>query len=96
MINVSDKSYRENQNTHFIFNNLFFENRVVCEIMWKNILEPGRPQMTICHMRISRWVPNATNTLTICNDYCFPTETVVAKKRASKLRYTYFSCLVVR
>jgi len=26
MRNVSDKSYRENQNTHFIFNNFFSKN----------------------------------------------------------------------
>ena len=25
----------------------FSENRVVYEITWKNIVEPGRPQMTI-------------------------------------------------
>jgi hypothetical protein len=36
MRNVSNKCYRENQNTHFIFHNVFFENRVVYEIMWKN------------------------------------------------------------
>ena len=30
MRNVSDKSYRENQNTHFVFNNFFPENRAVC------------------------------------------------------------------
>jgi len=33
---VSDKSYRENQNTHFVFNNFFsFENRAFYEIIWK-------------------------------------------------------------
>ena len=38
--NVSDKSWTENQNPHFVFSNfLFFENRAVCEIMWKNIVE---------------------------------------------------------
>ena len=47
MINVSDNSCREHQNTYFIFNNLFSENRVVYEIMWKNIVESDRPQMTI-------------------------------------------------
>ena len=31
-------------------------------IVWKNIVEPGRPQMTIWRKRISRWVPKATNT----------------------------------
>jgi len=48
MRNVSDKSCRENQNTHFMFNNLFFpENRAVYEIMWKIIAEPDIPRMTI-------------------------------------------------
>ena len=30
--------------------------------MWKYIVEPERPQLTIWPMRISRWVPKATNT----------------------------------
>jgi hypothetical protein len=47
MKNVSDKSCTENQNTHFMFNSFFPENRAVCEIMWKNMIEPDRPQMTI-------------------------------------------------
>jgi hypothetical protein len=38
------------------------ENRVVYEIMWKNIAERGRPNMTIWHMRIACWLPKATNT----------------------------------
>jgi hypothetical protein len=32
------------------------------EIMWKNILEPGRPQMAIWRMRYPCWIPKATNT----------------------------------
>jgi hypothetical protein len=41
---VSDKSSRENQNTHFMLNNIFFfENRAVCEIMWENMIEPHGP-----------------------------------------------------
>jgi len=58
--NVSDKICRENQ-THVTFSDLFFfffENRAVYEIMWKNILEPDRPQMGIWHMRIARWIFN--------------------------------------
>jgi hypothetical protein len=42
MGSVSDKSYRENQNTHFVFNNFFF-NHAVYEILWKNIVELDRP-----------------------------------------------------
>ena len=30
--------------------------------MWKNIVQPERPQQTIRRMRISRWVPKATDT----------------------------------
>ena len=43
--NVSDKTCRENQ-THFIFKNVS-ENRVLYEIMWKNMAEPERPHVTI-------------------------------------------------
>jgi hypothetical protein len=38
---------RENQNTHFMFHNIFLENPAVYDIMWKNIIQRGRPQMTI-------------------------------------------------
>jgi len=44
---VSDKTCRENQNTHFIFNNFFFDIRVVYEIMWKNTVYPDRTHMKI-------------------------------------------------
>jgi len=30
--------------------------------MLKNIVEPGRPQMTVWRMRIAGWIPRATNT----------------------------------
>jgi hypothetical protein len=33
--------------THFMFNNVFSESRDVYETMWKNMVEPDRPQMTI-------------------------------------------------
>jgi hypothetical protein len=45
MRTVSDKSCRENQNTHFIFDNLFSENRAVYEITWKNMVEADRSQV---------------------------------------------------
>jgi len=34
----------------------FFENRAIYEKMWKNIVEGGRPQMTIWCMRIACWI----------------------------------------
>jgi hypothetical protein len=45
MRSVSDKICKENKNTHFVFSNFFFENRTVYEIMWKNIVQRGMPQM---------------------------------------------------
>ena len=46
MRNVLDKICRENKNTHFMFNNFFFENRAVDEIMSKNMVSQSWPQMT--------------------------------------------------
>jgi hypothetical protein len=37
--NASPKICTENQNTNFIFNNTFSENRFVYEILWNNTLE---------------------------------------------------------
>jgi len=39
----------EKVKTHFVFNTyiyFFFENHVVCKVMWENMAEPDRPQMT--------------------------------------------------
>ena len=54
--------------THFMLNNfsLFFrKKRAVHEIMWKNILEPDRPKMTVWRMSIACRVPKATHTHTL-------------------------------
>jgi len=45
-----------------MFNKFIFENRTVYEMVWKNIAEPGRPQMTVWRMRIACWIPKVTNT----------------------------------
>ena len=47
MRSVSERSCRDNQNTYFVINNFFFENRAVYEIMWKNTVQPDRPQMAV-------------------------------------------------
>jgi hypothetical protein len=77
MRNISDKSYREKQNTLFVFQKCLSENRAFCEIMWKNIPKPGKPQMTIWRTRIACWI----HKLRICNINCFSTSTVVARMR---------------
>ena len=96
MINVPDKRCRENQNTHFVFSNFFFENRAVYEIMWESTVEPDRPQTTIWHMRISRWVPKATNTHSeYVTCIAFPKQQWL-HERASMSRDTHIAaCLVL-
>jgi len=47
MRNVSVKICRENQNTHFMLNYFSFENRAIYEIIWRTVVQPDWPQMTI-------------------------------------------------
>jgi len=51
--NVSDKCGRENQNTHFVFSNPPPEYHTFYEIMWLDIIELYRLQMTILRMCIA-------------------------------------------
>jgi hypothetical protein len=46
----------------FYFQEPVFENRAVYETIWKNTIERGSPQMTICYMRIAYCAPKSTNT----------------------------------
>jgi hypothetical protein len=66
MKNISGKRCRENQNIQFMFSNIVvvIEIPFIYEIMWKNVVELGRPQMIIWRMRIARWIPKATKTHT--------------------------------
>jgi hypothetical protein len=45
-----------------MFNSLIFENAPFMR-MWKNMVRPVRPLMTVWRMHIARWIPKATNTL---------------------------------
>ena len=51
----------------FYINNFFsLENRAICEIKCKNIVERGWLHMAIWCMRIAYWMPEAINTRTVC------------------------------
>jgi hypothetical protein len=58
--------------------------------MWKNIVERGRPQVTIWCMRIGCWVPKATN---ISSGYviitAFPLHKFVTRMRLNFKLYVY-------
>ena len=74
-----------------MFNNIFlcFFNRAVYEILWKNIVQPGRPQTTIRRMRVTCWTPKAINThLYYVILTAFPLQQWL-HECASALRYTY-------
>jgi len=77
--------------TH-VFSKLLFEYRTVHEIMWKNIVEPERPQRTTWHMRIAGWIPKATNTHSEYVILLFYSNSGLYE-RASMLGYTYGACL---
>jgi len=77
MRNFSDRSRRENQNTHFTLNNFLSENRAVYKVMQKNKVEPDMTQMTIKYMCFACWIPKATGTLRTCNTNCFSTAKMV-------------------
>jgi hypothetical protein len=77
------KCCREYQNTNYISNALFsLENRALMryEIREKH----GRARQAtdgniIWRMRIAYWVTEATDTLRICNTYCFSMSSTVAR-----------------
>ena len=88
MRNVSDK-VKEKMKIHILCSILLL-NQSVYEIMWINIAEPGRPQMTIRCMCNACWIPKTTN---IHSEYTilidFSTAAMVAWKR---LNVTSCSC----
>ena len=56
------RRHLKRKSKHILCSITFFsENRTFYEIMWKNIAERGRPQMTIWRMRIACWIPKATD-----------------------------------
>jgi hypothetical protein len=64
-----------------MFSGLFSENRVICDIMWKNMIKP-------C------WITKVTNTLIKCDTYCFSMAKKWLRERALMLRYMYTASLV--
>jgi len=61
--------------------------------MWKNVVEPDRPQMTIRRKHIACWITKTKNThseYVIC--ITFPLQQWL-HQRVSMLRYMYIVCL---
>ena len=75
----------------------FVENCAVYEIIWKNVVEWGRAQMTIWCMCIACWIPKATNThseYVIITDFSIVTS--VARRRLNVKLYVHcLSCCIL-
>ena len=89
MRNISEKLSRENQSTHLIFYNFYPQSRAVYDIMWKNMIQPGRPQKTIRRMRIACRITKIRETQYLII-FAFPLHKWL-HERASLLRYTYIA-----
>jgi len=62
--------------------------------MWKNIVEPVWPQMTVWRMRVACWIPKSTNTHSDCVILIAFPLLQWWHERASKLRSRHIACLV--
>ena len=88
MRNISEKICRENQNTHFVFRNIF---RKSCCLLG-NVKKYGKTRQatddnTIRRTRLACRVTKATDTCSECYTYCFCTAIMIARTR---LRVTLY------
>ena len=77
MRNVSDKLCTETQNTRIMLNNFFLKIVPLMKKMWKNMVEPDRPQMAIHTANALSMLDNTDyrHTLETENTVCFSTST---------------------
>jgi hypothetical protein len=47
--------------TRILYSVSFFNKCVICELMWKNAVEPDRSQIPVWNMHIACWKPKAAN-----------------------------------
>jgi len=93
MIDVTDNSFRGNQNTHFVFNN-FFLSKIVP--FWDNVEKYCRAgqgaddNMAHAHCLLVTWVYK--HKLRICNTYRFSNAKVVARTRHNVTLYVHWLC----
>jgi len=95
MRNVSVKSCRRNQNKVYM-QELFFPRKSSRRaVVWKNIVEADRPQVTLWRVRIACWIPKATNTHLECVIFiAFPLQQCFHERTSSvTLHVHYLSCL---
>jgi len=92
MKNVSDKIFRENQNTHFMFDKVFFKSCCLCDVE-KCVTASQASDDNMAHAQ-AYWKTKATDT---CSLYvihiAFPLQQWL-HECALALHYTYTACQV--
>jgi hypothetical protein len=74
-----------------MFNNFLSENRAVYEMMWKNMVDMARPQVTIQYGAEKMQEYRYTEYVTLI---AFPRQQWL-RERSSMLHYWYIACLLV-
>jgi hypothetical protein len=96
LLRMADVSFGQKlcRKSKHIICSITFLKSCLYEIMWKNIVEPDWPQITIRRMCIEYWITKPTNTH---SEYviliAFPLQQFL-HERSSMIRYTYITCLV--
>jgi len=81
------RKFVEKIKTHILCSETFLSKIVSFpEIMWKNIVESGRPRDNMAHAHKAV----QEQKLGICNTYCFPTITTVARTRLNVTLYVHY------
>ena len=92
MKNVSDKSCRENQNTSFVFNNFFRKSYHFLDNVEEYCRAGQATDDNVAHAHCMLDISGYKHILRICNTYCFPTATMVARTRLSVRLCVHFLC----
>jgi hypothetical protein len=88
--NILERSCRENQNTHFMFNN-FPKLCRLWKILWEKYCRAGLAtdnNMALAHCMLD--TKDYEHTLRICNTYCSSTATMVARTRLIVTLYVHW------
>ena len=100
MRNVSDRSCRENQNTHFTLNN-FFPPKKSCRL-WDNAEKYGKARQAtydniIRHMSFVCWVTKVTNTPSECTIFiAFPQQQWLCRHSSTLSFYIHYMPCSIR
>ena len=92
---IFQTKFVEKVETHILCSVIFFVNNTFWEIIWKYVVEQGRPQLTIWRTCMACWITKATNTHpAYVILIAFPQQQCL-HERTSVLRYTYIARLVL-